>query len=95
MAYEFEWRPEADEAMDALEADPRMSQVVAAIERTLDRLEADPFNPKLGTSQFRTPEFGGVCATPVRHDDWYVIWQRGTESNILDLILVSHLDVGH
>jgi hypothetical protein len=93
VAYEFDWRREADEAMDALEADPGMSSVVAAIERTLDLLEDDPFSPRLGTIQFQTPEFGGVCATPVRVDGWYIIWQRGPESGILDIILVHELDV--
>jgi hypothetical protein len=91
--YEFEWRREADEAMDALEADPATAAVVEAIERTIDRMETDPFNPRLGTVQFQTQEFGGVCATPVRLDNWYILWQRGPKANILDIILVHELDV--
>jgi hypothetical protein len=94
VTYEFAWRPEADDAMNALEADPSMSSVVGAIERTLDRLEVDPFSPRLGTIPFQTPEFGGVCATPVRLDNWYIIGQRGSESHILDIILVHELDPG-
>jgi hypothetical protein len=95
VAYEFGWRPEADAAMDALEADPSMSAVVDAIEHTLDRLEVDPFNPRLGTVQFQSPEYGGVCATPIRMDDWYVFWQRGPTANELVIILIHPLNIGH
>jgi hypothetical protein len=94
MAYELGWRPEADAAMDALEADPSMSPVVEAIDRILGRLEVDPFHPRLGTITFQTPEFGGVCATPVRHDDWYVLWQRGLTTDDLVIILIHQLDIG-
>lgn len=80
--------------MDALEADPGMAAAVEAIDRTLGRLEFDPFDPRLGTVQFQTSELGGVCATPVRLDDWYVFWQRGPTANELVIILVHQLDVG-
>jgi hypothetical protein len=93
MVYELSWRPEANAAMDALEADPSMSIVVQAIDRTLDRLEVDPFDPRLGTIPFQTPELGGVCATPVRRDDWYVLWQRGLTSGDLVIILIHQLDL--
>lgn len=79
--------------MDALEADPSMSVVVEAIDRTLGRLEVDPFDPRLGTIPFQTPEFGGVCATPARRDDWYVLWQRGLTRGDLVIILVHQLDL--
>lgn len=94
MAYELEWWPEADAAMDALEADASASAVVDAIHRVLDRLEGDPFNPRLGTITFHSPLYGGVCATPTRLDDWFVIWQRGPTADVLDVILVHQLDVG-
>jgi hypothetical protein len=92
--YQHAWWPEAAAAMDALEADPRMSAEVEALDRVLDALEADPFNRKLGTVSFQTPEFCGVCATPVRLDDWYVIWQRGPAARSLEIILIHQLDVG-
>jgi hypothetical protein len=95
VAYELVWRPEADAAMDALEADPRLIAAVEAIDRTLGRLEDDPFDPRLGTVPFQTPEFGGVCATPARLDDWYVIWQRGSTPTELVIILVHQLDINH
>jgi hypothetical protein len=94
MAYELDWRPEADAVMDALEADPRLSAVVEAVDRVLDRLEVDPYDARLGTKVFQTPEFGGVCATPVRRDDWYVLWQRGEVANQLVIILIHQLDLG-
>ena len=93
MVYELHWRPEADAALDALEADPTMLAVVEAIDRTLDRLEVDPFDPRLGTIPFQTPELGGVCATPARRDDWYVLWQRSPTSNDLVIILIHQLDL--
>lgn len=93
MEYELLWRPEADGAMETLEADPSLSAVVEAIDRTLDRLEVDPYDPRLGTKAFQSPEFGGVCATPVRQDDWYVLWQRGEAANQLVIILIHQLDI--
>jgi hypothetical protein len=71
-----------------------MSAVVAAVDRVLDDLEADPFNRKLGTVAFQTPELGGVCATPGRLDDWYGIWQRGQTGRSVEIILIHRLDVG-
>jgi hypothetical protein len=94
MAYELYWRPEAEAAWNALEADPSMASVLDAIDRVLDRLEADPFDPRLGTITFKTEEYGGVCATPVRWDDWYVLWQRGMTAGRLVVILVHQLDIG-
>jgi hypothetical protein len=94
MAYELLWRPEAEAAMDALEADPDLSDVLEAVNRALDRLEVDPYDARLGTKPFRAPELGGVCATPVRRDDWYVIWQRGEVANQLVIILIHQLDLG-
>jgi hypothetical protein len=49
---------------------------------------------RLGTKVFQTPEFGGVCTTPVRRDDWYVLWQRGEVANQLVIILIHQLDLG-
>jgi hypothetical protein len=92
--YELAWWPNAAAAMDALEADPRKSAEVEAIDRVLDALEEDPFNRKLGTVPFQTSELGGVCATPVRLNDWYVIWQRGSTARSLEIILVHQLDLG-
>lgn len=80
--------------MDALEADPAMTAVVEAIDRALGRLEIDPFDPRLGTIPFQTPELGGVCATPVRLDDWYVFWQRGPGTDELVIILIHQLHIG-
>src|SRR5579875_2277963 len=94
MPYDLGWRPEADEAMTTLEADPSKTAVVEAIDRTLMRMEADPFDPRLGTIPFRSPELGGVYATPIRLDDWYILWQRGSGTRELVIILIHQLNVG-
>lgn len=95
MACELVWRPEAETAMDALQADPGLSAVLEAVDRALDRLEVDPYDARLGTNQFQTPELGGVCATSVRRDDWYVLWRRGDVANQLVIILIHQLDLSH
>jgi hypothetical protein len=49
VSYEILYWPDADEALDRLESDPAMAPELRAVERTLRRLAADPFNPRLGT----------------------------------------------
>lgn len=49
VSYELLYWPDADEALDRLESDPTMAPELRAVERTLRRLAADPFNPRLGT----------------------------------------------
>ncbi len=39
-------------------------------------------------------EYGGICATPIRIDDWYVFWQRSPEPGVLEIVLVHQLPVG-
>ena len=95
MAYEIAgWWPAADEAMGRLENDSGRSAVVDAVNRTLDRLEDDPFNPRLGTTDFRSEESGGVCATPARVGDWYVFWQSGPAKNTIEIVLIHELPLG-
>jgi hypothetical protein len=85
--------PDADLALDQLAAaDP--TGLYAAVVRVLRRLSADPYSRRLGTTLFRTPELGGICATPVRVDDWYVFWQRGREPGALEIVLIQQLPVG-
>jgi hypothetical protein len=84
------WRA-AEEAIGRLENDPAMQPVLEAVERTLARLADDPFSPRLGTTVFVTPDFGGVSATPAGSDDWYVFWQRGQEPRSIEIVLVHQL----
>lgn len=93
MAYEYEldYWPAADEALTALESDPTMAPALHAVDRTLARLAADPYSSRLGTVPFITEEYGGVNATPARLDDWYVLWQRGPEPKVIEIILVHKL----
>jgi hypothetical protein len=85
------FRPEADEVLDELERDPATLRVLEAIERTLDRLADDPYDPRLGSTAFQTEELGNVSATPARVDDWYVFWHRGPEPRVLDVVLIQQL----
>lgn len=87
MSYELTWWPEADTAMDELERDPSKAAVLAAVDRTLIRLAADPHHQP-GTVPFRRDELGGVYATPVRVDRWYVLWHRGPEPDIREIEIV-------
>jgi len=88
---EFDYWPDADAAMDAMEADPTMRAVLEDVERTLDRLSADPCDRRLGTTVFQSPELGGVSATPTRLGDWYVFWQRSAEPGVLEVVLIHEL----
>lgn len=91
--YDLAFWPAADAAMDRLAADPSKSGVLEAVKRTLDRLSADPYDRRLRTAAFQTPELGGISATPVRVDDWYVLWQRAPEPKVLDIVLIHELHV--
>jgi hypothetical protein len=91
MTYEFVYWPTADDALDRLENLPAMAAVLRAVNRTLRRLAADPFDRRLGTACLVTEGLGGVCATPVGLDDWYIIWQRGEDTKLVEIILVDHL----
>jgi hypothetical protein len=81
----------AEEAIRRLENDPAMAPVLRAVERVLQRLAADPFSPRLGTVAFMTDQLGGVCATPAGLGNWYLLWQRGPEPMVIELILVHEL----
>lgn len=93
MPYELLYRSEADEALDGLEADPAMGKALDAVNDCLDRLEDDPFNKRLGSHIFQTDEFGGINATPVRYDEWFVFWRRGSEFGTLEIITIAQLDL--
>ncbi|HVA60535.1 MAG TPA: hypothetical protein VNG13_08365, partial [Mycobacteriales bacterium] len=84
-------RATAYDALARLEATPEAAPVLQAINRSLDRLTEDPFNPRLGTTAFRTDELGGVSATPARIEDWYIFWQRGADKNTIEIVLIHQL----
>ncbi len=90
MAHGLLWWPDADAAMDRLERDPTLSPALEAVPRTLGRLELDPFDRRLLTRQFTTPEYGHIQATPCRFGDWYVLWQPGEEGTV-EIVIVAEL----
>lgn len=91
MAWELLWWPAADAVMDRIDAKEDARR--AALRQTLARLEANPFDPRLGTRQFRTPEYGRIRATPCRHDDWYVLWQLGEEAGRIEIVTLAEIQV--
>jgi hypothetical protein len=91
MSFSLLFTEQADESMDRLEADPGRHHVLEAVERTLDRIETNPSDPRLGTRSFVTEVYGGVRATPVRVDDWHVFWQPGPRSDEITIIEVLEM----
>jgi hypothetical protein len=85
--------PDADEARARLEAEATQADIVTAVNRTLDRLEQDRFDPRLGTTVFKTEEYANVSATPVRVDDWYVFWQPGERAHTIEIVLIHELSM--
>jgi hypothetical protein len=94
VAFELAFWPEADEALSRLEADAAWADVLDAVNRTLDRLERDPFDPRLGTTVFTSDEYANIGATPVRVGDWYVFWQRGERARTIEIVLIHELSTG-
>jgi hypothetical protein len=91
VAYQLNFWPAADDALAALEADPRQARALAAIERMLDRLEEGPYEPSLGTIAFVSEIYRTINATPVRSDEWYILWKNGPSDHELDIVLIHQL----
>jgi hypothetical protein len=91
MAYDLDYWPAADDALTRLERDPKMAHALDAADRTLAKLASDPFDRRLGTTSFQSEELGGVCVTPTRLGDWYVVWQRGPQQGLIDIINVLEI----
>lgn len=91
MAYELLYWPAANEAMNRLETDPALAPALKAVVRVSKQLSADPFTPRLGTVAFMTEELGGISATPAGLDDWYVLWQRGAEQGVIEIVLIHEI----
>ena len=92
VAYSIYYWPAAAAALTRLETDLLKADELRAVDRTLIRLAEDPFSPRLGTTSFMTEPLGGINATPVRVDEWYVIWQRG-EPGSIEIVDVRELPV--
>jgi hypothetical protein len=91
MPYQLLYSPAAAASLDTLEASPTMTRALDAVNDLLDRLEDDPFDRRLGTASFRLAHQEGVCATPVRYDDWYIIWERGSQPGAVWIIEIAQL----
>ena len=85
---ELGWDELADQQMAALETQGP-TNVVEAVGRTLARLELDPFDPKLGTRQFTSANYGHVRATTVHSTDWTVLWTLGEGDDWILIIAIG------
>jgi len=93
VTHELLWHPEANSVMTAIESNPAQTDVVASVRRVLGRLELDPYNPRIGTRQFQTPEYGQIRATPTGRDTWYVLWQPGRSERSIEIVHIVELRV--
>ena len=66
---------------------------VRSVRRTLARLEADPYEPRLGTRLFVTDGLGHVRATPTGGGDWYILWQSGPGVGAITILHVMELSI--
>lgn len=72
-----------------LQQDEDRASLCDAVEAILDKLEQDPGDPKLGTTMFRTSGLEHVRSTPVRQDEWVLIWQLGEGPSTINLIWIG------
>ena len=91
MTHTLLWHPEADSVMTAIEGNPGRTDLVASIRRALGRLELDPHNPRIGTRQFQTPEYGQIRATPTGYDTWYVLWLAVPSKRSIEIVHIVEL----
>jgi len=87
------WWSDADRAMTRLERSPSLADTLAAVRRTLGRLELDPFDPRLRTRQFVTEGYGQIRSTPAGHGDWTVFWKSGPGSNQITIAFIGEARV--
>ncbi|MEJ7764804.1 MAG: hypothetical protein WKF86_04865 [Acidimicrobiales bacterium] len=88
--YELLFHPDADAALSALETDRVQSGVLASIRGVLGHLERDAFNPRLGTRQFQSPQYGHIRATPAT-SNWFVLWQPGNAERSIEIVHIIEL----
>jgi len=61
-----------------LQSDSRHAVLLAAVDRVLDRLDADPTDPTLSRTVFVSPLWGGlarVVLIPDPDDDYLIAWR--------------------
>jgi hypothetical protein len=93
MSHEVLWWPVADEALTRLEHDEASAPLLRAIQRTLARLESDPYDRGLATRQFRTDRMRHVRATPVPGGAWHLLWQPGATPRTIEIVAIVEFDL--
>lgn len=82
----------AGDAYRGLVADPAQAGLLDAVDRILDRLDADPSDQSLSRHIMQTPVWERLCVVVARgpDDDWLVGWQYGDD----DVPVVRYLGPG-
>lgn len=62
-----------------------------AINFVLDRLEKDPWIRSVGSTTFKTERYRNVAAADARYDDWYVLWEPGSEKTSIEIVAIAQL----
>jgi hypothetical protein len=81
---ELYFTDDADRQLAALEADPKLSRVVAKLHETLGRLETDQLDPRVRRERFTT----GHWVVPVRAagETWVILWQPYEDSALVSYV---------
>ena len=90
---ELLWWSDADRVMARLEEDPSLAPVLAAVRRTLGRLERDPYDRRLRTRQFTSEGYGKIRSTPTTHGDWWIFWKSGPEPDQITIVTIAEASV--
>ncbi len=93
MPFQLLFWPDADEALARLENNLNLASVRRTVDHTLDRLERDPGDPRLGTRQFVSPSLGHVRATPTNEGDWHVFWVPGIEPETIEIVEIAEVSL--
>lgn len=66
--------PEADAALEAVEADHSRRELCSRLHDVLDTLEADPGDPSVRRHRFQRPALWCVTVS-TRSDNWVILWE--------------------
>ena len=70
-----------------------MAAMLAAVRRTLARLELDPYGGRRPPRHFSTPEYEQVRMTPVGTGEWSIYWMAGPGEEDITIIEIADASV--
>ena len=80
--------PEADAALEALDADPSRSVMSQRIKDVLDLLESDPGDARLRRVRFHRPALWCVTVFAAE-EEWAILWEP--HPTAADVVLVQYV----